>query len=47
MIQQILLNLSTSQDPELYQQTVASIDEWKQNPFQPWQSPSTGPPPTC
>src|SRR5215468_731018 len=36
MIEQILVNLSTQQDPELYQQTVASINDWMQNPFQPW-----------
>ena len=36
MIQQILVNLSTSQDPQLYQQTVNSINAWMQNPFQPW-----------
>lgn len=37
MIEQILVNLSTQQDPELYQQTVASINDWMQNPFQPWE----------
>jgi hypothetical protein len=36
MIEQILVNLSTDQDPELYQQTINSINAWKQNPFQPW-----------
>lgn len=36
MIEQILVNLSTHQDPELYQQTINSINDWKQNPFQPW-----------
>ena len=36
MIEQILVNLSTNQDPELYQQTINSINAWKQNPFQPW-----------
>ena len=36
MIQDILTNLSADQDPVLYQQTVASIDAWMQNPFQPW-----------
>lgn len=36
MIQDILINLSQPQDPQLYQQTVASIDAWMQNPFQPW-----------
>ena len=36
MIQQILTNLASPQDPQLYTQTVQSINEWKQNPFQPW-----------
>lgn len=36
MIQDILVNLSTQQDPQLFQQTVASINAWMQNPFQPW-----------
>ena len=36
MIQDILVNLSTNQDPQLFQQTVASINAWMQNPFQPW-----------
>jgi hypothetical protein len=36
MIEQVLVNLSTNQDPELYQQTIDSINNWKQNPFQPW-----------
>ena len=36
MIEQVLVNLSTNQDPELYQQTIDSINDWKQNPFQPW-----------
>jgi receptor-binding and translocation channel-forming TcA subunit of Tc toxin len=36
MIQDILVNLSTHQDPQLAQQTVDSINAWKQNPFQPW-----------
>ncbi len=36
MIQDILVNLSTKQDPVLFHETVASIDAWKQNPFQPW-----------
>lgn len=35
-IEQVLVNLSTNQDSELYQQTIASIADWKQNPFQPW-----------
>ena len=36
MIQDILVNLSQKQDAQLYQQTVASINDWMQNPFQPW-----------
>lgn len=36
MIQNILVNLSIQQDPELYQQTVNSITAWMQTPFQPW-----------
>ncbi len=36
MIQDILVNLSQPQDPQLYQDTVASINAWMQNPFQPW-----------
>jgi hypothetical protein len=36
LIQDVLVNLSTNQDPELYQQTIDSITSWKQNPFQPW-----------
>lgn len=36
LIEQILVNLSTNQDPQLYQETVASINEWKENPFQPF-----------
>ena len=35
-IQDILVNLSTNQDPELRQQSIASINNWMQNPFQPW-----------
>lgn len=35
MIEQILVNLSTNQDPQLYQQTINSINAWMQNPFQP------------
>lgn len=37
MIEQILVNLSTRQDPDLYKQTVQSINDWMQNPFQPWE----------
>jgi hypothetical protein len=36
MIQDILVNLSTNQDPALFSATVSSIDDWKQNPFQPF-----------
>src|SRR5580692_9852620 len=36
MIEQILVNLSTGQDAQLWQQTVESIKEWMANPFQPW-----------
>lgn len=37
MVQEILINLSTQQDPRLFQQTVLSINDWMQNPFQPWE----------
>jgi hypothetical protein len=36
MIEQILVNLSTNQDPELWKQTDDSIKNWRQNPFQPF-----------
>ena len=36
MIQSILINLSQPQDAQLYKDTVASINDWMQNPFQPW-----------
>lgn len=36
IIENILVNLSVDRDPALYQATIASIDAWKQNPFQPW-----------
>jgi hypothetical protein len=36
MIQDILVNLSTNQDPPLQKQTVDAIYAWMQNPFQPW-----------
>lgn len=36
MIQDILVNLARPQDAQLYQQTVASINDSMQNPFQPW-----------
>jgi Tc toxin complex TcA C-terminal TcB-binding domain len=35
-IEQILINLSQPQDPQLYKDTVNSIAAWQQNPFQPW-----------
>jgi hypothetical protein len=36
LIEQILVNLAQKQDGPLYDQTVASINEWMQHPFQPW-----------
>lgn len=36
LIQDILVNLSKPQDPQLYSDTIKSIASWKQNPFQPW-----------
>jgi hypothetical protein len=36
LIQDILVNLSQPQDPQLYNDTINSITSWKQNPFQPW-----------
>jgi hypothetical protein len=36
MIEDILVNLSKTQDPQLYNQTVQSINDWMENPFQPW-----------
>jgi hypothetical protein len=36
IIRDILVNLSTNQDPVLRQQTIASISDWMKNPFQPW-----------
>ena len=35
-IEQILINLSQPQDPQLYADTVNSIAAWRENPFQPW-----------
>jgi hypothetical protein len=35
-IENILVNLSTKQDPALFNATIASIDDWKRNPFQPF-----------
>jgi hypothetical protein len=36
LIEQILVNLSTNQDPQLHKATVDSIANWKSNPFQPF-----------
>jgi len=36
MIQDILVNLSQPQDPQLYADTINSITSWQKNPFQPW-----------
>lgn len=36
LIEQILVNLSTNQDPQLHKATVDSIANWKENPFQPF-----------
>jgi len=36
LIQDILVNLSQPQDPQLYADTINSINSWMQNPFQPW-----------
>jgi hypothetical protein len=36
MIEQILVNLSTGQDVPLQTETIQSIQDWMQNPFQPW-----------
>ena len=35
-IQEILVNLSTTTDPQLLADTTASINAWKAAPFQPW-----------
>jgi len=35
-IERILINLAQPQDPKLYNDTVHSINTWRQNPFQPW-----------
>jgi hypothetical protein len=35
-IEEILVNLSTGADPELQKQTIESIQQWKNQPFQPW-----------
>jgi hypothetical protein len=36
LIQDILVNLSQPQDPQLYADTINSITSWQENPFQPW-----------
>jgi hypothetical protein len=36
LIEQILVNLAQKQDGPLYDQTVSSINDWMQHPFQPW-----------
>jgi hypothetical protein len=36
MIEELLVNLSTGQDAQLRQQTINSINDWMQHPFQPW-----------
>jgi hypothetical protein len=35
-IEQILGNLALRQDPQLYNDTIASITTWRKNPFEPW-----------
>lgn len=35
-IEEILVNLSTGDDPKLYQDTVNSIEAWKEQPFRPF-----------
>ena len=36
MVEQVLVNLSTSDDPKGAQETVNAIDAWKNDPFQPF-----------
>jgi len=36
LIEDILVNLAQKQDGPLYDQTINSINEWMDNPFQPW-----------
>jgi hypothetical protein len=36
LIEKILTNLSNTQDGPLYDQTISSINEWREHPFQPW-----------
>lgn len=47
MIEDILVNLSTGQDAPLKAQTIQSIYDWMQNPFQPWAVAKYRPTPTC
>ena len=35
-IEEVLTNLAQPQDPQLYQDTINSINGWRNNPFQPW-----------
>lgn len=35
LIERVLLNLSTGEDPKLWEETVASIDKWLDTPFRP------------
>ena len=35
LIERVLLNLSTGEDPKLWEETVASIDKWMDTPFRP------------
>ena len=36
MVEQILVNLATSSNPGLAQETISAIDAWKNDPFQPF-----------
>jgi hypothetical protein len=36
MVEQILVNLATSGDPGLEQETISAVDAWKNDPFQPF-----------
>lgn len=35
LIERVLINLSTGEDPKLWEETVASIDKWMDSPFRP------------
>ncbi len=37
MIEQVLVNLSTGQNSQLRQQTINSISDWRDHPFEPWE----------